>query len=473
MAGLGAAALALCPMPSAGAEDGRLPGVRVIPVAEALDPGAPLPSQAAISEVAARTIQAQVLTAPAASAPLAGAAAVPADLVGGLGASVRDLLTGEELFALDATRGLIPASTMKVLTAAAALTALGPDATLTTSAVLSFDNGAGAPAGTVTLVAGGDVTLGADAGDPRAVMGRAGLGDLARAAAIELRRSGLRAARVALDDTLFEGPSTYPDWGWSSGTTWGAPTSPLAVMAGRAGAGFDAATFVADPALSAARHFAALLAAAAVDQSVALPTVEVELEVARAAAPAGAEVIAAVDSAPVRQLAAHLLRESDNTVAEALGRLAALALGQAGSFEGCAAAVSETLARRGVATAGLSVDDCSGLSHGSRVPAATLTAALALAGDASAAQLGAVARGLPVGGLQGTVAERFAEAPGAGNVRAKTGTLTGVTSLAGLVQTASGRELAFAVVANPDPRVGTDGIRRAIDQFAQGLAALA
>jgi D-alanyl-D-alanine carboxypeptidase/D-alanyl-D-alanine-endopeptidase (penicillin-binding protein 4) len=58
-------------------------------------------------------------------------------------------------------------------------------------------------------------------------------------------------------------------------------------------------------------------------------------------------------------------------------------------------------------------------------------------------------------------------------VRAKTGTLTGVTSLAGLVQTAGGRELVFAVIVNPDPAVGTWGARAAMDRFVQGLAALA
>jgi D-alanyl-D-alanine carboxypeptidase/D-alanyl-D-alanine-endopeptidase (penicillin-binding protein 4) len=455
---------------SGGGLAGTLPGAQVLAVAEALDPDATMPSEAAIADAAARTVLAETLTAASGAAAIEGEPAIPAELAGGLGVSVRDLLTGQELFGLDGGRGLVPASTVKVLTATAALSALGPNATLTTAAVLSLDPGGAT--GTVTLVAGGDVTLGPDAGDPEAVLGRAGMGDLARAAAIEVRRSGLRAVTVALDDTIFSGPSTYPDWEWNLGTTWGAPASPLAIMDGRAGDGFDAVTYVPDPALTAARHFAGLLAAAAVDPALSLPPVAVDPEASRAAAPAGARQIAAVESAPVRELVAHLLRHSDNTLAEAVGRVTAVALGQPGSFAGCAAAVKEALGQRGVPTAGLSLDDCSGLSHGSRLSASTLTAALALAGGSAAAELGGAARALPVGGLQGTLAERLTEAPAAGNVRAKTGTLTGVTSLAGLVQTASGRELAFAVLANPDQRVGTFAIRQATDAFAQSLAAL-
>jgi D-alanyl-D-alanine carboxypeptidase/D-alanyl-D-alanine-endopeptidase (penicillin-binding protein 4) len=327
-------------------------------------------------------------------------------------------------------------------------------------------------AATVALVAGGDTTLGPDAGDPASVMGRAGMGDLARAAAVGLRRSGATRAVVTLDDTLFSGPTTYPDWQWSPGTTWGAPATPLAILDGRAGAAFDAVNHVADPAMVAAEHFAALLAAHAADPVIALPTVAVATAVSRSAAPPDAVPLAAVESAPVRQLVAHQLQHSDNTLSESLGRVTAVALDQPGSFEGCASGVALALTELTVSTSDLRLDDCSGLSHGSRVPASTLTSALARTSDAERTDLSAIARSLPVGGLQGTLEERFVDGPGAGNVRAKTGTLTGVTSLAGLVQTASGRELVFAVVANPDPTVGTVGARRAMDRFVEGLAAL-
>jgi D-alanyl-D-alanine carboxypeptidase/D-alanyl-D-alanine-endopeptidase (penicillin-binding protein 4) len=449
---------------------GAAPGAavgQVIPVAAHLDPAAPLPTESELRALAAQTIETVRLARSASSTGAAGP--LGADVVGGLGISVRDWLTGEELYANGATRGLTPASTVKILTAAAALATLGSETVLATRAVLS-DVEAGHA--TVTLVAGGDTTLGPDAGDPGAVLGRAGMGDLARAAATELRRSGAREVSVALDDSLFTGPQTYPDWGWYSGTTWGAPTTPLAIMDGRAGAAFDEPTFVPDPALTAAEHFAALLAEAAAEESLTLPSVSVATSVTRAVAPAGALELARVDSAPMRQLVAHMLRHSDNTLAEALGRVTAVARGLPGSFEGCAQGVGQVLEDLGVPTANLRLDDCSGLSHGSRVSAATLTSALALAGGSREHELSAVAGALPVGALQGTVTRRFTEAPAAGNVRAKTGTLTGVTSLAGVVQTTAGRELAFAVIANPEPAIGSEEARQAMDEFVQGLAAL-
>jgi D-alanyl-D-alanine carboxypeptidase/D-alanyl-D-alanine-endopeptidase (penicillin-binding protein 4) len=442
----------------------------VEPVAGALDEAARLPGSAEIQELAQATVGAERLTAASGTGATAGREIIPSELVGALGVSVRDMLTGEELYAADATRGLVPASTTKILTASAALATLGPEAVLTTRAVLSLD---GPGRGTVTLVAGGDTSLGPDAGNPAAVMGRAGMGDLARAAAVEVRRAGLTTVAVALDDSLFTGAATYPDWEWNLGTTWGAPATPLAIMDGRAGEAFDAVTYVADPALRAAEHFAALLGVAAADTELALPAVAVDSGVTRAGAPAQAREIARVDSAPLRQLAAYLLQQSDNTLAEAVGRVTATARGLDGSFAGCAQGIDEALEELGVPAAGLHLDDCSGLSHGSRIPVSTLTAVLALAGSTEVASLGAVARCLPVGALQGTVAERFTTAPGAGNVRAKTGTLTGVTALAGLVQTAGGRELVFAVIVNPDPMVGTLGARQATDRFIQGLAALA
>jgi D-alanyl-D-alanine carboxypeptidase/D-alanyl-D-alanine-endopeptidase (penicillin-binding protein 4) len=423
---------------------------QVVAVAAALDESAALPGAGAIAGLAAAHL---------------GAAQV-----GTVSVSVRDLISGQDLFAAGAGQALAPASTLKILTATAALSVLGPDATLTTAAVLERT---GPASGTVTLVAGGDTTLAPEAGRPGEVMGRAGMGDLAWAAAVELRRRGVDRVEVRLDDTIFTGPSTYPDWQWSLGTTWGAPATPLAIMGGRAGAGFDAVTYSADPALAAAEQFARLLAVHGRDEALALPPVMVAGSVARGRAPLGAETLAEVRSAPMHELVGHQLRQSDNTLSESLGRMVGVALGEPGSFAGCAAGVGQTAAELGLPTAGLKLDDCSGLSHGSAVSAATLTAALALAAGPSAGDLGTVGRSLPVGALQGTLANRFSQTAAAGNVRAKTGTLTGVTALAGLVQTAGGRELVFAVVANPDPAaIWTDSARQSIDRFVAGLAAL-
>ncbi|WP_234106572.1 D-alanyl-D-alanine carboxypeptidase/D-alanyl-D-alanine endopeptidase, partial [Streptomyces venezuelae] len=142
------------------------------------------------------------------------------------------------------------------------------------------------------------------------------------------------------------------------------------------------------------------------------------------------------------------IRDSD--LAEALARQTALARKQPASFDGAAKAVRDELARLGLPVAGARFADGSGLDRRDRVSAALLTGLLTRAADPARPALRPLLTGLPVGGFTGTLAGRFDTAPataGAGLVRAKTGTLTGVNTLAGTVVTADGRLLAFAFLA--------------------------
>ncbi len=83
-----------------------------------------------------------------------------------------------------------------------------------------------------------------------------------------------------------------------------------------------------------------------------------------------------------------------------------------------------------------------------------------------------VTSGLPIAGVTGTLAERFdttGTAPGRGVVRAKTGTLTGVVSLAGVVRDRSGRLLVFGFVADRSPGPLLDA-QAALDRAAASCA---
>jgi D-alanyl-D-alanine carboxypeptidase/D-alanyl-D-alanine-endopeptidase (penicillin-binding protein 4) len=376
-------------------------------------------------------------------------------------------LTGQDIYVRDADVALMPASTTKVLSAAAVLTTSDPDRTLATTTLMERT----APdQANVYLVAGGDVTLAPGEGDESAVMGHAGMLDLAGATADALRRAGIRQASVILDDSIFTGPSSYPAWQWTPGTDWGSPVAALAIMDGRAGPGFDGATYVADPALVAASQFRQLLASDAAQGRA----VNLTPGTARGVAPADAALLAEVRSAPLRQLVWLELKNSDNVLADTLGRVAAVAAGLPGSFEGCASVVQQTLDAMAVNSAGVYLDDCSGLSRTNTISAATLVDLLASAASVDESRSVAVdlVRGLPVGGEDGTLKKRFTDAASLGNVRAKTGTLTGVRSLAGTVQTASGRQLVFAVVANPGAGIGADSARAELDAFVAGLAAI-
>ena len=128
-----------------------------------------------------------------------------------------------------------------------------------------------------------------------------------------------------------------------------------------------------------------------------------------------------------------MLEVSDNEGAEVLARHVGLAVADDGSFAGGAAGVRQTLAGLGVPLDGAVVHDGSGLSRANRLRTDTLIEVLRVAADPDHPELRAVLTGLPVGGFTGSLAVRFDDAvpAGVGRVRAKTGTLTGVRSLAG------------------------------------------
>ncbi|MBV9368780.1 MAG: D-alanyl-D-alanine carboxypeptidase/D-alanyl-D-alanine-endopeptidase, partial [Frankiales bacterium] len=203
----------------------------------------------------------------------------------------------------------------------------------------------------------------------------------------------------------------------------------------------------------------------------ALKTAGVHLTSTRCFAntPAAATVVASVTSSPVGALVTRMLTNSDNDLAEALGRTIAKQAGEPASFEGEAAAIASALDRLGVATTGLHLVDASGLSRADRVSAATLVSVLRLAvRDPS---LRGLLDGVPVAAATGTLAKRYrakSTAAGAGVVRAKTGTLAGVNSLAGTVVDADGRLLVFAFFT--DRAIAPSKTEPALDRLAAVLA---
>ena len=375
----------------------------------------------------------------------------------GVSVDVVDPMTGAHLMSEGPTTARTPASTAKLLTAAAVLSALGPQATLPTTAVSGTDPGA------VVLVGGGDAMLSAGNGDPDAVNGRAGLGDLARQTATALLAQGRSSVRLTLDDRLFTGPTRSPGWADTDvDDGYVAPIQPLEINGGRIGTAHYSKRY-ADPAMQAAQTFAVQLAKRGI---------KVTGTIRRGAATVGAPVLGQVRSAPIAGLVELALTESDNTVAETLGRLVAIAAGQPGSFAAAGPAVLAELGSIGVPVTGAVLSDTSGLGDGSRLPPQTLTGVLALATGNAQPQLRAVLSGLPVAAVSGTLLGRFSGPKGrgaSGVVRAKTGTLTGVSSLAGTVVDSDGRLLVFAAMA--DGVKSTTAARAALDRLASALAA--
>jgi D-alanyl-D-alanine carboxypeptidase/D-alanyl-D-alanine-endopeptidase (penicillin-binding protein 4) len=161
---------------------------------------------------------------------------------------------------------------------------------------------------------------------------------------------------------------------------------------------------------------------------------------------------------------------SDNDLAECLGRLSARAAGRPASFAGAVATTIAVLHALRIPLPVAQLTDSSGLARTDRVAARTLTALLAAAAGPGHPELHALLAALPVAGFTGTVAGRFHvsdAAAAAGVARVKTGTLSGVGSLAGVVADADGRLLAFAVLATP---AGRSSGEEALDRVAAVLA---
>jgi D-alanyl-D-alanine carboxypeptidase/D-alanyl-D-alanine-endopeptidase (penicillin-binding protein 4) len=240
-----------------------------------------------------------------------------------------------------------------------------------------------------------------------------------------------------------------------------APVMALEVNAGRVGSGRFGRR-ASDPAMSAAQTFAALLRK---------DGVSVTGRVARASAAGSTIRLAEVQSAPVGDLVEYALTESDNTLAEALARLVARQSDRPATFGGGAAAVLDQMGDLGVPTAGVQLIGGSGLVVANRVPAVTLTGVLAAAVSPRHLELRPLLSGLPVAAASGTLAQRFDSGNtrvAAGIVRAKTGTLSRVNSLAGIVVDADGRLLVFAVIVDAVSQPGQ--ALRAIDAVAVTLA---
>jgi serine-type D-Ala-D-Ala carboxypeptidase/endopeptidase (penicillin-binding protein 4) len=381
-------------------------------------------------------------------AVLTRALADPA-LGGRVGASVIDLQTGTTVLDQQGGASFTPASTAKLLTAVAVLELLGTDHRFETRVTWR-------PAtGELVLVGAGDPLLSRSQDPPFT-----SIRTLATEAAETLRRQGVSSAAVRVDDSLFA-PGLPPSWPpsyVSAGIV--APTSAIALDGGRGAPG--APRRDPDPATAAVEEFARLLQAAGVQPAG---------RVARTTSQPDDQIAATIQSAPLADIVEYVVTTSDNEGAEMLGRHAALAAGQPATPDGAAAALRTTLTALGVDISDAQILDASGLSPAAKLRPVVLTSVLRIAASPRQPELRPTVTGLPIAAFTGTLADRYDdgnERGGAGRVRAKTGTLTRVSSLAGLTTAADGHTYVFAFLA--DAVGNTDAARDALDRVAAALS---
>ena len=222
-------------------------------------------------------------------------------------------------------------------------------------------------------------------------------------------------------------------------------TGPLSALSVNDGfAQFEAPVVHADdPAALGATVVAGLLA----DEGITIGG-----GVANGVAPADAHVLATLESLPMSEIVAQMLRESDNSTAELLLKELGLRRGGSGTWAAGTVAVTELLTSQQLPTAGLVVRDGSGLDRGNRATCELLREVVDRAGRDSV-----VADGLAIAGETGTLANRFDDHPAAGRLVAKTGFLNEVNGLAGFVDGRSGTTIGFALVTNGIPLDSTLG----------------
>lgn len=338
---------------------------------------------------------------------------------------VRDTATGEVIWSQNPDTPVRPASATKILTAAAALYELGWDDTIHTDVVV------GQTPGTAVIRAAGDVTLSTDQ-----------LDDLAA------QLTGQDIDTVLVDTSIWSEETFAPGWDpIDIDAGYIAPLEPVMIEGGRIGGSHGDLPRTHTPALDVAKALADRIGATGTGNGTA---------------PSDALVLATTESENLEQRLRRMMEESDNVMAEAIGRETAQHRGTPTDTGSSAQLTMDILKEHGFDLTGVSIVDNSGLSFDNLITPSLLDDILHAA--ATDETLRPLLNTLPIAGGNGTLVDRYDDLSGAGWVRAKTGTLTATSALAGTVT--SDRVYTFAFVSN-----GSDILqaRAAMDEMASVL----
>jgi serine-type D-Ala-D-Ala carboxypeptidase/endopeptidase (penicillin-binding protein 4) len=368
--------------------------------------------------------------------------------LGSFQAVVIDAATDTVLFDRGADKPAATASTMKLLTAGAALNILGPNYRVDTRVYQDP-----AQPGTIILVGGGDPTLSRTAPGQQSVYRDAPkLSTLA--VGVNAKMAGTPITKIVVDGSLFTGPTWDASWERSEQATgYMSEVTGLQVDGDRQNPAAETSPRSTTPVLNAGKYFKKALGAAAANATIV-----------EGKAPGTAVEIAKVSSQPISVWIKHMLQVSDNTEAEALARLVSLDLGYDGSFSSLNIAIKKGLANTQLDSTGLVIKDGSGLSALNAVPPTFLAkfSKLVMTGFAD---FSVIRDGLPVSGESGSLSARFKGdlKDAVGQVHAKTGWIKNGYTLAGYITARDKSNLLFAIYALGAVK---DDAKDAIDKLA-------
>ncbi len=327
-----------------------------------------------------------------------------------VGLQVWDLTTDREVYAYNKRQLMRTASTMKVLTAITALDRLGGDYELTTSIYYKGTLNGGVLTGDLMCVGGMDPML--DRSDLRAV-------------ADELRRLGVKTlrGRIVTDTSMKENEKWGEGWCWDDDN----PTLSALLVGGKA-------------------DFGEQLLRVLKDSRIVVAGVRVVPGVFRGERNADGWRLLTVRKHKLSEVLVRMMKESDNLYAESVFYQVAASKGRRPATARDARSVeAELIGRLGLRAGNYRIADGSGLSLYNYLSAECETMLLRYAWKKDMVCEWLMPT-LPVAGVDGTLKNRMKDTAAAGNVKAKTGTVSRVNALAGYCVSAEGHQLCFAIM---------------------------
>lgn len=374
--------------------------------------------------------------------------------------------TSDTLYSRNAGKLFMPASNMKIITSAAALTLLGPDYRYRTTFVTDGEVRDSLLDGDLLVIGRGDPTV-SDRMRGTATTVMDDLADSVRAHGI--RQIGGSLARIG---------NAFPDsiygygWEWDDlGEYYAAGVDELYFNEGMAPTTLRPPpdtvrdSLFSGPSKNPGKTYLDAFRAGLLRKGI---TVEDSVIDSILPTPLKTDTLFVLLSPPLREILPALLKPSQNQIAEILLRTIGLERGGLGTADSARKIVGQQLLAWGVQPDGFVIHDGSGLSDQDLLTPETIVRVLdkIQADTAFATWYNA----LPIAGVDGTIQDRMKGTPAEGNVHAKTGTLAKARSLSGYVTTADGERLIFSILANNTTTPGSV-VTHVADEIAASLAA--
>ena len=372
----------------------------------------------------------------------------------------------DTLYSKNAGKLFMPASNMKIITSAAALTLLGSEYRYRTTFLTDGEVRDSLLDGNLLVIGRGDPTV-SDRMRGTATTVMDALADSLRAHGVRQISGSLARVGNAFPDSIYG----Y-GWEWDDlGEYYGAGVDELIFNEGMAPTTLRPLpdtvrdSLYSGPAKNPGKAYLDALHDALVRKSLRL---DGGVRDSTLPTPLKMDTLFVLVSPPLREILPALMKPSQNQIAEILLRTIGLERGGLGTADSARKIVGQQLLAWGVQPDGFVIRDGSGLSDQDLLTPETIVRVLdRIQRDTAFATY---YNSMPIAGIDGTIDTRMKGTPAEGNVHAKTGTLAKARSLSGYVTTADGERLIFSILANNTTTPGS-AVTSVADQIAASLAA--